>query len=579
MEQPAPSGTSPGAAAAAPVGGGEAALPPELLSHIFESLPLGALGRANCACRRWRESGSSTAVSLWQVQARQLGYTWGWSDGMAHGRAARQGGWKSYVRHELKIEQRWYQPHGRALQARVLKAGHQHWVPTILMDAQSRELVTCSYDGTVRFWSHADAARPGCFKVLRAGVQEGFSCINTLSHPSGSVLLAAGSELGHVHVWEVWRPEDAEDAKEARERLLETSKRSPLTAEEILPAGSPYQSSPQASQGPWSASTIVAAGTFVDGDSDSEGFDDDDLGDDDGDVDVGMGEDGADGADDDSEDHEMLSALETTTGMPPRPHFSRKVARWAGAHDFVQSILLLPAAGGASLVLSGGDSGFVRLHTLGTPACHVSLAGHSGAVMCLDAPRGDDGCAAADVTAVYSGSVDHTIGRWDLVRMVRSATLEGHSRSVHCLAVARGGAWAGGENVLFTGSRDHTIKVWDLRTRACEHTLHGHTGSVTCLGSHGWRLVSGGGYNRGADDDEVLSVDSSIKLWDLRQLGSPGRTRPIWSREAPSPKDADQNFGQPLPPGDPVLSLQLMESKLLTSHGGKQWTARIWDVQ
>ena len=33
-----------------------------------------------------------------------------------------------------------------------------------------------------------------------------------------------------------------------------------------------------------------------------------------------------------------------------------------------------------------------------------------------------------------------------------------------------------------------------------------------------------------------------------------------------------------LAPGDPVLSLQLMENKVLTSHGGKHWTARIWDL-
>ena len=30
--------------------------------------------------------------------------------------------------------------------------------------------------------------------------------------------------------------------------------------------------------------------------------------------------------------------------------------------------------------------------------------------------------------------------------------------------------------------------------------------------------------------------------------------------------------------GDPVLSLQLLQDKVLTSHGGKRWTARIWDL-
>ena len=28
-----------------------------------------------------------------------------------------------------------------------------------------------------------------------------------------------------------------------------------------------------------------------------------------------------------------------------------------------------------------------------------------------------------------------------------------------------------------------------------------------------------------------------------------------------------------------MLSLQLLEEKVLTSHGGKRWTARIWDLE
>ena len=296
-----------------------------------------------------------------------------------------------------------------------------------------------------------------------------------------------------------------------------------------------------------------------------------------------MSFDDGDGESEEEEEEDPLAlgeaALQAAPMPPPRPHFARKVACWTGAHDFVQSILML--AGG--VVVSGGDSGFVRLHRIGEhDEAPISLHGHSGAVMCLDAPCTDPGGGgAADAPAsstIFSGSVDHTVGKWDIgAGGVRTATLEGHARSVHCLALGHGSGASAGDNILLTGSRDHTIKVWDLRTHACEHTLSGHTGSVTCIGSHGWRLVSGGGYNRGVDDDEVLSVDTSLKLWDLRRLGARGRTAPVWSRQAPSPTEPPQPFGQQ-PPGDPVLSLQLTESKLLTSHGGKQWTARIWDL-
>ena len=46
----------------------------------------------------------------------------------------------------------------------------------------------------------------------------------------------------------------------------------------------------------------------------------------------------------------------------------------------------------------------------------------------------------------------------------------------------------------------------------------------------------------------------------------------------PADNDAMPHGMQQLPPGDPVLSLQLTEDRVLTSHGGKHWTARIWDL-
>ena len=47
---------------------------------------------------------------------------------------------------------------------------------------------------------------------------------------------------------------------------------------------------------------------------------------------------------------------------------------------------------------------------------------------------------------------------------------------------------------------------------------------------------------------------------------------------SPADNDAMPHGMQQLPPGDPVLSLQLTEDRVLTSHGGKHWTARIWDL-
>lgn len=111
-------------------------------------------------------------------------------------------------------------------------------------------------------------------------------------------------------------------------------------------------------------------------------------------------------------------------------------------------------------------------------------------------------------------------------------------------------------------------QVWDLRTNKPSAELRGHTGSVTCVGSYQWQLASGGGFNRGADNDTVLSVDSSIRLWDLRTMA------PVWQKEVPPPPG-----GTAHPKGDPVLCLQLLHDKILTTHGGKDWTARVWQVE
>ena len=93
-------------------------LPGDLVSHMFEALPLTSLGRALCVSRRWREASSSEP--LWHRQAERLGYLWGWSERDTHERAAKYGSWEAYVRRERQLERRWCQAGGRALKARVL---------------------------------------------------------------------------------------------------------------------------------------------------------------------------------------------------------------------------------------------------------------------------------------------------------------------------------------------------------------------------------------------------------------------------------------------------------------------------
>ena len=504
--------------------------------------------------------------------------------------------------------------------------------------------------------------------MLTAGnAAEGFSCIHMLAQGADApVLLAAGSELGNVHVWEAWRPEDREESEAAArwaaaERAVAAERPSGRTGgsgaegdggggpsslashtsgtssslawsaagllahvQQAAEAAANHQSHAQAVaatafHAAVAASNLTTAASSASSpaqnaqqllhNSASEDEDEDNHeGDEDG---AASGE-----GEGESEGGGSFGGGAPAGLMPPhfpppppggwfgalvaadppnglllhaaavdaeangvgvadisdlrerllfrRPRFSRKLTCWSGAHDFVQSILVLPGG----VVCSGGDSGSVRVHRLppsllaaggggGTAAslllpssgAGLTLEGHSGAVMCLDAPRleasppsaSSRGLATigtaqpyAPPSVLFSGSVDHSVGVWDLAAGGRRVLrLDGHSRSVHCLTLGSACSGGGGAT-LFTGSRDHSIKLWDLRSHTCEHTLLGHTGSVTCIGVHGWRLLSGGGYNRGADDDEVLSVDSSLKLWDLRMLGGGRGSSASSSRGLPS---------------------------------------------
>ena len=364
----------------------------------------------------------------------------------------------------------------------------------------------CTYEGT----SYGDAAAPR---------------------------LAAGSELGSVHVWEVWCPDDSEEARAAAAEARAT-----------------------AALGEWPTTELALSPLHLTAGGGGEG---EEYG--------GMPVDPfAMAVDQDENGNER--PLSQVLLARARPRFARKLECWTGSHHFVQSILMLPDG---RTVVSGGDSGNVTLHQVGEPGRlsrttpSVRLVGHQSAVMCLGATASGE---------VLSGSVDHGVRLWDVHRGACKQEFIGHTRSVHCLGL--GQASPHGEAMLFTGSRDHEIKIWDLRSQGCEHTLRGHAGSVTCIGAEGWKLLSGGGYNRGADDDEVLSVDATLRLWDLRMLGG-ARSPCLWTKAAPSPDEPGADGAAVTDPtrGDPVLSLQLLQEKVLTSHGGKRWTARIWDLE
>mmetsp|Transcript_11445 Transcript_11445/g.29750 ORF Transcript_11445/g.29750 Transcript_11445/m.29750 type:complete len:624 (+) Transcript_11445:66-1937(+) len=425
----------------------------------------------------------------WRNVAAHRGYTEG---GRVRGETAglASGGWREYCKQQSRREQLWREP--ERCNMHVVPDCHAQWSPAIVYSPRSQEIVTCSYDGTVRTWLD-DSARAGtypCTRVLTTEEGEGFSVVTIAPESvlggADGMLLAAGSEYGNLHVWQV-------DDEEAR-RLAHVP-----TAHDFVQSAV------------WTPTGRVITG------GDSGVIQVHDLG-------------GVIGTVRDEDEARTPSA-----------------PGGGGAVPTVVSSPSSPTSGAAATVQASGASSM--------------LEGHSQAVMCMTM------CGRGHLV---SGSVDHTVRVWDLTTGRQTSVVQAHSRSVHCvctLELDSGSPYGHGAQLIFSGSRDHSIKVWDLRTNKCAAELRGHAGSITSLGAYQWQLASGGGFNRGMDDDTVLSVDSTLRLWDVRSM------RCLWTKDVPNPPG-----GTAHPKGDPVLCLQLLHDKILTSHGGKDWTARVWQV-
>lgn len=163
--------------------------------------------------------GLSDCQEHWRNVAAHRGYTEG---GRIRGEktALAAGGWREYCKQQSRRELRWRTPDGCLMH--VVPDCHQQWSPAIVYAPRSQEIVTCSYDGTVRTWLD-DSARGGaypCTRVLTTEEGEGFSVVtiapdSVLSSPEG-MLLAAGSEYGNLHVWCARAPHRAPRARPRR---------------------------------------------------------------------------------------------------------------------------------------------------------------------------------------------------------------------------------------------------------------------------------------------------------------------------------------------------------------------------
>eukprot|EP00966_Prymnesium_polylepis_P066695 1548603-Prymnesium_polylepis.1 len=168
----------------------------------------------------------------------------------------------------------------------------------------------------------------------------------------------------------------------------------------------------------------------------------------------------------------------------------------------VNTVAFIDAVG--ERAASGGADRRVCVWDLTTRACALTLAGHTGPVLCVEASKDA-------VPLLYSGSSDTTIRLWDVVAGSCLRVLNGHSEMV--MAVA-----AGAEGRMVSAGADCMIKIWEPpaealaeggqewwasgATQACVRSLEGHVDCVNALAV--------------LPDGAVVSCssDGTICMWD-----------------------------------------------------------------
>ncbi|MDQ5988405.1 MAG: Tol-Pal system protein TolB [Syntrophus sp. SKADARSKE-3] len=226
-------------------------------------------------------------------------------------------------------------------------------------------------------------------------------------------------------------------------------------------------------------------------------------------------------------------------------------------------------------VLSGSDYGIVQLWDAVTGECLRTFNGHGGSVLsCVFSPDGsqvltgsEDGtvrlwdvvtgeclqiftafdcpvisCAfSPDGKQVLSGSSDKTVRLWDVVTGECLQIFSGHEEGrVTSYAFSPDGSQ------VLTGSEDGTVRLWDVVTGECLRTLTGHKDDVySCAFSpEGSQIIS-------------RSYDGTVRLWDTMT----GECLQIFNEH-----ECNLYFCAFSPDGKQVLS------------GSSDKTVRLWDV-
>ena len=153
---------------------------------------------------------------------------------------------------------------------------------------------------------------------------------------------------------------------------------------------------------------------------------------------------------------ERLQALEGSSGSGSSPSSSSPPS--------VRRLLLHPVS--ADLLSAGYSDGSVRLFSLASSACLLTLRGHSAGISSL--------CFSSDGSQLFSGSQDTSICCWDVLAERGRVRLRGHRDAVTGLALLERAEAA--HHHLVSCGKDGQLRVWDLHSQHCLQTLQ--TGSA-----------------------------------------------------------------------------------------------------
>ncbi|CCK71166.1 SCF ubiquitin ligase complex subunit CDC4 KNAG_0G01080 [Huiozyma naganishii CBS 8797] len=231
-------------------------------------------------------------------------------------------------------------------------------------------------------------------------------------------------------------------------------------------------------------------------------------------------------------------------------------------------------------VITGADDKMIRVYNAKSKKFLLELSGHEGGVWALKYDC--DGI-------IVSGSTDRSVRVWDIKRRCCTHVFKGHTSTVRCLDIVE----YNGVKYIVTGSRDNTLHVWSLDrniyNRREDDTapdrlplvydapednpyfigiLRGHLASVRTVSGYGKIVISGSYDNTlmvwdimqmkclyilSGHSDRIYStiydhrrqrcisasMDSSIRIWDLKNIRKNGNCQPVSNSGIPCTRVCD----------------------------------------